>query len=372
LVVDALTELCLAAVDSALLERPAEFKSFQVAVIGAREDPERAAAIKRSVGIALYERWLERGREVDFKAPEVLFRLEGLFADEPEPRCSLQLRSVYLYGRYCKLQRGISQSRWLCMRCKGRGCRRCDGKGRFYENSVHELLSGVAAPAFGSTELAVFHGMGREDCNVLMLGRGRPFVLEIFDPLKRYIDLDALREQVNRDCESVVSVRSLRMVDRGAPARIKACAPDKSYQARCSFPAAVDLADSNSGSSGRVDLASETPGSVKVPEEAAIRALVSRFRDQVLEQRTPQRVAGRRADLVRRRTVRWLKLGAIGPQDFCCSLRTESGTYIKEFISGDDGRTSPSIAAELGVPCVCDQLDVLNIHIDDDEALGDG
>jgi len=42
-------------------------------------------------------------------------------------------------------------------------------------------------------------------------------------------------------------------------------------------------------------------------------------------------------------------------------LLTESGTYVKEFISGDNGRTSPSLAAELGVACVVTALDVVRV-----------
>ena len=106
-----LTRRCLAAVDAALAARPVEFRSFQVAVAGWREDPERAAALKRGVGIALYERWQEQGRVVDLGAPEVIFTLTEALREEPEPGCRLQLRPVYLYGRYCKLRRGISQSR---------------------------------------------------------------------------------------------------------------------------------------------------------------------------------------------------------------------------------------------------------------------
>lgn len=40
-------------------------------------------------------------------------------------------------------------------------------------------------------------------------------------------------------------------------------------------------------------------------------------------------------------------------------IRTDAGTYVKELISGDDGRTEPSFAALLGQQCFCAELDVL-------------
>ena len=42
-------------------------------------------------------------------------------------------------------------------------------------------------------------------------------------------------------------------------------------------------------------------------------------------------------------------------------LETESGTYIKELISGDDNRTMPNISSLIGAPCQVESLDVLEI-----------
>jgi len=49
---------------------------------------------------------------------------------------------------------------------------------------------------------------------------------------------------------------------------------------------------------------------------------------------------------------------------FALELRAESGTYIKEFVSADGGRTTPSVAKTLQVPCRCVELDVLAVHFD--------
>lgn len=47
-----------------------------------------------------------------------------------------------------------------------------------------------------------------------------------------------------------------------------------------------------------------------------------------------------------------------------CQL--QAGTYIKEFVHGDEGRTEPNLGSFLGCkePAAILQLDVLEIHMD--------
>ena len=81
-----------------------------------------------------------------------------------------------------------------------------------------------------------------------------------------------------------------------------------------------------------------------------------------MSQRTPQRVEHRRADLVRKRTIYWVKAENIGEDTFELTLETESGTYVKEFVSGDEGRTQPNFSDTLGTKCVVETLDVIAIN----------
>ena len=43
-------------------------------------------------------------------------------------------------------------------------------------------------------------------------------------------------------------------------------------------------------------------------------------------------------------------------------FKVQGGTYIKELISGDDGRTIPSIAEKLETGCKCAELNVTAIY----------
>jgi len=42
-------------------------------------------------------------------------------------------------------------------------------------------------------------------------------------------------------------------------------------------------------------------------------------------------------------------------------LLTDGGLYVKELVSGDDGRTRPSLSEVLGVPATVVELDVMCI-----------
>jgi tRNA pseudouridine(54/55) synthase len=88
-----------------------------------------------------------------------------------------------------------------------------------------------------------------------------------------------------------------------------------------------------------------------------------------LAQRTPERVAHRRADLVRRRTVFEVHRPVVemmedGSREIEVTMRCESGTYVKETVHGDSGRTQPSIASLLKAKCEVIWLDVGDIHAD--------
>ena len=97
-----------------------------------------------------------------------------------------------------------------------------------------------------------------------------------------------------------------------------------------------------------------------------VKETASKFVDVCLDQRTPQRVEHRRADLVRKRTVYWIKAENITEDSFDLVLKTQSGTYIKEFVSGDEGRTQPNFSETYGAQCKVDLLDVQEIDFRDD------
>ncbi len=290
-----------------------------------RAEPLRHA-FNRSVGKA-FEALVGRGT-VDFQDPGASFTVDLVSGD-----VTVRLASLFLYGRYRKQVRGIPQTHWPCRRCRGRGCPACGGSGKQYAESVEEIVARpfvAAARAAG----AHLHGAGREDIDARMLGSGRPFVLEIMSPRVRSLDLEAVEGELASEAAGRVEVAELRWVRRDAVARVKETRAMKRYRARVAFSAEVDEA-----ALGR-----------------ALAALVGE-----IEQRTPRRVAHRRADLVRRRRVHEACGGATAAREAVIELVTDGGLYVKELVSGDDGRTNPSLSALLGVAAVVAELDVMGI-----------
>jgi len=102
----------------------------------------------------------------------------------------------------------------------------------------------------------------------------------------------------------------------------------------------------------------------KVNKEELVKVALS-FKDVNIDQRTPRRVEHRRADLVRKRKIHWCKAEWISDDSFDLELETDSGTYVKEFVSGDEGRSVPSFSERLGIQCKVETLDVLAIKFEE-------
>jgi tRNA pseudouridine synthase 10 len=215
--------------------------------------------------------------------------------------------------------------------CRGKGCPHCDGKGKLYRTSVQELIERPLLKATGSKR-SKFSGLGREDVDARCLG-WRPFVLEMLNPRKRQINLRKIQREINRS--KLVQVKELKWVDKSVVRKVKSARADKTYLAIVDFQENIDKAKL---------------AKLKVLEGA------------IISQRTPLRVLHRRADKVRRRIVKSLKVKVLGKKRLQVRVRAQAGLYVKEFIDGDYGRTSPSIAELLGNPPKRITLDVVQIH----------
>lgn len=250
-----------------------------------------------------------------------------------EPKVRLQLNPLYIEGRYNKLIRGIPQTKWPCSKCKGKGCEACNGTGKQYPESVEELLSERILKETKGYE-AKFHGAGREDIDVLMLGSGRPFVLEIKEPKIRNLDLKKLEEEVNQANEGKTQYYNLKFTEKNRKAEIKQSSPDtyKVYKAIVKCDERYDES--------------------KLEELKTLNEI---------KQQTPIRVLRRRVDKTRIKHVKDVKTRIIDDTTFEMIVKTEGGLYIKELISGDEDRTHPNVGEVLGLNAECIELDVLEV-----------
>lgn len=291
-------------------------------------DPEPLKAeMNREVGKAVSAL---AGKTADLKRPDIVVIL-----DIAEGSVEVQVNPVFFVGRYLKYERGIPQTHWDCRACKGAGCEKCDFTGKQYADSVEELIGRPVIEAFGA-ENAILHGAGREDIDARMLGSGRPFVMEVEAPRRRSVDLAALEEDINEKAGGRVAVHLAGWADRKTVQSLKSDKAHKKYR-----------------------ILVEIDGPVTQDE---FRAALDQLKGVTIRQRTPLRVAHRRADKVRERDV--LDIRCTGAQDdrYWVEVVGEAGLYIKELISGDNDRTQPSLARILGRTARVVSLDVVLVE----------
>lgn len=250
-------------------------------------------------------------KPTNFKNPDVV-----ALADFVNRKVDLQINSLYILGYYQKLARGIPQSKW--------------GTPGKYKTSIQEI---VAKPFMKATKgkANAFHGQGREDVDARCLG-WRAFVIEVIEPKKRFIDLKKIQKEINRNKK--IKVRNLKFSDKFTVVRIKSEKGDKTYRLIVEFDKPVEK-----------------------KELRKLKGLVG-----TISQQTPVRVVHRRADLTRKRTVRQIKYRQISKKKIELTVKTNAGLYIKELVTGDNGRTKPSISEILGVKAVPKELDVIKIE----------
>jgi tRNA pseudouridine synthase 10 len=288
--------------------------------------PDYSESIKEEVNRTIGKRIeLVYQKQVEHKEPDLFF-----LADLQKNIVSVESKNVYIYGGYKKLARGIPQTTWNCKVCNGRGCKKCKWTGRFYRTSVQHIIEKPILDQLSSAQSS-FHGAGREDVDVRCLDY-RQFIIEIFNPKKRTVDLERLYREINKS--KSVQVSKLKLASKGDIASLKEERCDKTYHAVATFVKDV----------GESDLLK-----------------VFSLKGTLIRQKTPLRVVNRRADIVRERKIRDIEAKKLSARKVDLLIECEAGTYVKELISGDKGRTRPSISEVLDNDVKKIVLDVVKI-----------
>ncbi len=90
-------------------------------------------------------------------------------------------------------------------------------------------------------------------------------------------------------------------------------------------------------------------------------SLEKELENTIIRQQTPLRVLHRRADRIREKYIYDAKIRRLAPKSVEMRLRCQGGLYIKELVTGDEGRTDPSVTEIVGAKANPVELDVLNI-----------
>lgn len=282
--------------------------------------------LNREIGKKLEEKLK---KTVDFEDPTIM-----AIVDTSYDLVDLQIKSLFLYGRYRKLKRGIPQTKWFCRVCRGKGCGRCNYTGKLCDISVEEIIAEKILKKTIGTEES-FHGCGREDIDVRMLGTGRPFVMEVKDPKIREMEMSDLIKDINKNGKGKVEVSNLRYSNSAEVARIKSAEFKKIYL---------------------VKIIGEKLINIEKLKKAA-----RTLQGTTISQYTPSRVARRRANMIREKKIYACNVDSVDGNIATFTIESESGTYIKELVSGDNGNTNPNISELIGIPCNVKELDVMEI-----------
>jgi tRNA pseudouridine(54/55) synthase len=289
---------------------------------------------------------------------------------------SLSRAPLFVKGRYLKLARGLSQTPWFLNGARKDLAGGGDGDSAAAvatgESSVEEHLGfpisarvaaayagrGVvegcfpggggggelepppappSAAALAHAPLFTFHSAGREDVDVRMLGRGRPFAIELnacrpaLLPVAEFARMAAL---INGGAGGAVAARGVRPASKRE------------------FEALAKGADTTRKEYAAV-VWSEAPFATDAALCDAIArglggAVGSGAPPLALAQRTPIRVLHRRSLLTRKKAIFGGAALRLGDHFFLLHVTTSAGTYVKEFVHGDFGRTQPCLGVVLG------------------------
>lgn len=251
----------------------------------------------------------------------------------PDTPFSLNFRlsrnSIFLGGRYCKYSRNLPQTPWIL---KGK---------RIVENSTEELI-GDRLKEFIQAEQVKFLASGREDVDVRMLGRGRPFAFECVNAKKSRLseaELVALEHYINSTTTDV-RVNSLALVDKTDIKLLK----EGEDRKRKRYTALV-----------------VTPAPYQLDR---VRQQLETLTDLAIQQETPVRVLHRRSNAVRDKTIHSMKVEPVSDVLFKLSVISSAGSYIKELVHGDFVRTVPSVKSILDIDTDILALDVEEVYLD--------
>lgn len=151
----------------------------------------------------------------------------------------------------------------------------------------------------------------------------------------RSLELTEVAAEANKGAEGRAEFLGLRPSSRAEMRAIKESTYPKTYRVRVRFQDDID--------------------------HGKLNEVVTSLAGKPIRQQTPNRVAHRRADLERVRTVRRFEIESVDGSEAVFVVEADSGTYIKELMHGDDGRTQPSVAGSAGVACEVVELDVMGI-----------
>ena len=235
---------------------------------------------------------------------------------------------IYIKGNYIKLNREIGQTKYEKNGIK------------LSKTSIDEEIKNILYKYFNNNPNDfIFSSGGREDRDVRMLGNGRPFIYEINNAKKKFnLNYEKINEEFNK-ISKLVKIINLGECNKKYFSKLKSSENEKmkNYEALIYSSKEINKSDIEN---------------------------IEKIKDLKIKQITPLRVLHKRVLKEREKIIHKINIkNFINPHFLIIEILSSSGTYIKEFIHGDLGRTKPSLGNLLNSNCDILQLDVNNIII---------
>jgi len=96
----------------------------------------------------------------------------------------IKSKPIYIYGRYTKASRTITQKQYNCTKCLGKGCYTCNFHGLQNFDSVGGQITKFLIKKFDCEQVKI-NWIGGEEKSSLVVGNGRPFFAKMINPKKR-------------------------------------------------------------------------------------------------------------------------------------------------------------------------------------------
>ena len=301
-----------------------EFSTFTVGAILKQSTIERddklrskfhlrgVDGIKTAITKELGKKFVRKTKKrIDHLSPDITFTIN--FKTE---QCNVKTKHIFLYGRYLKDKRGLSQKEESCKDCKGRGCIFCNNHGIVSFDGVEGKVAKFLYEKF-KTEQVKFTWIGGEDKTSLVMGDGRPFFAKLLSPKKRNIRL-AKKSNLNE-----IVIRDLRKIDH--------------------IP------------NGSIHFKSKT----KILVSTKNNIISNKLKNLKHLVNIPIEITDSNRQY--KKTVYNLKYKKYSLQAFVVQIEADGGIPIKRFVDGSD--IIPNISSIIGIQCYCKKFDINQIYL---------
>ena len=301
-----------------------EFSTFTVGAILKQSTIERddklrskfhlrgVDGIKTAITKELGKKFVRKAKKrIEHLSPDITFTIN--FRTE---QCNVKTKFIFLYGRYLKDKRGLSQKEESCKDCKGRGCIFCNNHGIVSFDGVEGKVAKFLYEKF-KTEQVKFTWIGGEDKTSLVMGDGRPFFAKLFSPKKRNIRL-AKKSKLNE-----IMIHDLRKIDY---------IPNGSIHFK-----------------SKTKILISTKNNIPSNKLKNLKHLAN----------IPIEITDSNRQY--KKTIYNLKYKKYSLQSFAVEIEADGGIPIKRFVDGSD--IIPNISGIMGVQCSCKKFDINQIYL---------